>query len=389
MKAVEIKNGIYWVGAIDWDLRNFHGYKTQRGSSYNSYLIIDDKITLIDNVKSHFFKEQLQRISTIVDPAKIDYIIQNHIEMDHSGSLPLILKHCPNAQVFASPKGVEGIPLHYSNNLNLKSVKSGSSLNLGKRTLNFVQTPMVHWPDNMVSYCPEEKILFSNDAFGQHISSSERFDDEYTSSINMYEASKYYANIVLPYGAMVQKALKTVDQLEMEIICPSHGLMWRSHISDILDKYKIWSKNEVVNKALIIYDSMWGSTRKIADTIQDVFEESKFSIRKMNLQHNHISDIMTEVLEAKIICVGSPTLNNNMMPTVSAFLTYFKGLAPKDRIGLAFGSYGWGGQSTAQVEKELKSCGFDLLETIRHQYVPTSSDLVTIKDKVKNQIKEL
>lgn len=386
MKATEIKKGIYWVGGIDWDLRNFHGYLTQRGSTYNSYLIVDEKITLIDNVKSYMAEEQIKRISQIVDPAKIDYIVQNHIEMDHSGSLPIIMEHCPNAKVIASPKGVEGIPKHYKKQWDFMPVKSGDTLNLGKRTLHFVQTPMVHWPDNMVSYCPEEKILFSNDSFGQHIASSERFDDEYPFNVMMQEAAKYYANIVLPYSKQVQKALAVVETLEIDVICPSHGLMFRKYIPEILEVYKKWAANYTDKKALIIYDTMWHSTEKIAGVVQEAFEAKDYQTRLFNLQYTHISDIMTEILTARYICVGSPTLNNNILPTVAAFLTYLKGLAPKGRNALAFGSYGWGGQSVGMVENNLKDCGFEMMEQIRMQYVPDADLLEKEEAKLKEQI---
>ena len=386
MKPIKIKDGIYWVGGIDWDLRNFHGYLTQRGSTYNSYLIIDEKITLIDNVKYYLADELIDRISAIIDPSKIDYIIQNHIEMDHTGSLPEIKKLCPNAKLFASPKGVEGLLKHFKIDGELLTVKSGDVLSLGKRNLHFVQTPMVHWPDNMVSYCPEEKILFSNDAFGQHIASSERFDDEYPFNIMMHEAGKYYANIVLPYGKQVQNALEVVGGLDIEIICPSHGLIWRSKIPEIIKEYKKWSANEVDEKSIIVYDTMWKSTEKIAHKIQEAFEETNYKTRMFNLQHNHISDVMTEILTAKYICVGSPTLNNNILPTVSAFLTYFKGLAPKNRIGLAFGSYGWGGQSIGIVENILRECGFEMLEQIKLQYIPEEKLLEKEKNKLASKL---
>lgn len=383
MKPVEIREGIFWVGGIDWDLRNFHGYLTQRGSTYNSYLILDDRITLVDNVKHYLFPEQLKRISEVIDPARIDLIIQNHIEMDHSGSLPLIRELCPRAKIIASPKGVEGLPRHYKGNWEFLAVSSGESLQLGKRSLHFVQTPMVHWPDNMVSYCPEEKILFSNDAFGQHIASTERFDYEYPFNILMGEARKYYANIVLPYSAQVGKALSVVDSLELEYICPSHGLIWKDRIADILAEYGKWAANQVEGKALIIYDSMWKSTEKMAYAIQEAFTCLNIPIKMCNLQVNHISDIMTDILTTRYICVGSPTLNNNILPTVAAFLTYLKGLAPRNRIGLAFGSYGWGGQSIGLIDNILKECGFEMLNSIKHQYVPDTADLKRIEEDVK------
>ncbi len=386
MLPIKIKEGIYWVGGIDWDLRNFHGYLTQRGSTYNSYLIIDEKITLVDNVKYYLAEEQIARIAKIIDPGKIDYIIQNHIEMDHTGSLPYIFKKAPQVKIFASPKGVEGLSKHYQQNWDCQPVKTGEVIKLGKRSLHFIQTPMVHWPDNMVTYCPEEKILFSNDAFGQHIASSERFDDEYPFNILMHEAEKYYANIVLPYGKQVQNALKVLQDVDIDTICPSHGLIWRSKIPQILKEYGKWSQNQVDDKALIIYDTMWGSTRKIAYAIQDAFEIKGIHTKMFNLQQTHISDIMTEILTAKYICVGSPTLNNNILPIVAAFLVYFKGLAPKNRIGLAFGSYGWGGQSVGIIESDLKQCGFELMTSIRMQYIPGKEELQKETDKLIEQI---
>ncbi len=386
MKARELKKGIYFVGGIDWDLRDFHGYLTQKGSTYNSYLIIDEKITLIDNVKYYMADEMIARISEIIDPGKIDIIIQNHIEMDHSGSLPLLMEKCPNAEIYATAKGIYGLKRHYKKEWNFVPVKNGDILNIGKRNLHFVPTPMVHWPDNMVTYCPEEKILFSNDSFGQHIASSERIDKEYPYSILMEEAKKYYANIVMPYGKMVQKELAVASKLDIEMICPSHGLIWEEHINEIVAEYTKWSKNDIEEKALIIYDTMWKTTEKIAHKIQEAFEESNVTTKMLNLKVNHISDVMTEVLTAKYICVGSPTLNNNMLSSVAGFLSYFKGLAPKGRIGLAFGSYGWGGQSIGLIDDDLKKCGFTTLEKIRVEYIPDDDEMKMIKDNLVKQI---
>ncbi len=328
----------------------------------------------------------LERISHIVDPAKIDYIVSNHVEMDHSGSIPMVKDVAKNATVFTSPKGKEGLSTHYKQDLNLQVVKTGDTLNLGRRTLAFVQTPMVHWPDNMVTYVPEEKLLLSNDAFGQHIASSERFDDQYPINIIIEEAQKYYANIVLPFSGQVQKALEVVGGLEIETICPSHGIIWRSHIPTIIEQYKKWSANQTDNKAVIIYDTMWHSTEKIAYAIQCAFEDLNVQTRMIHLQHNHISDIMTEVMTVKYICAGSSTLNNGMLPTMGAFLTYFKGLSPKGRIGLAFGSYGWSGQSVGQIEDVLKSCGFEMLTQLRPKYIPDENLLQSFTEQVKGEL---
>jgi flavorubredoxin len=386
MKAVKIRENIYWVGGIDWDLRNFHGYLTQRGSTYNAYLIIDEKITLIDTVKYYLCDEMISRIKSVIDPSKIDCIISNHVEMDHSGSLPAMAKIAPNATIYTSPNGLKGLTEHYKSGLNLKAVNNGESICTGKYNFNFVLTPMVHWPDNMITYLAEERILFSNDAFGQHIASSERFDDEYAPDIIMMEARKYYANIVLPYSEQVKKALAAASALKIDIIAPSHGIIWRKNIPSILASYTEWSANKTVDKALIIYDTMWNSTKKIAFAVAQALENHGCRTTMMSLQTNHISDILTEVIDAKYICVGSPTLNNNMMPTVAAFLTYMKGLAPKGRTGLAFGSYGWGGQSVGQVEEVLKSSGFTMLESIKVKYIPDDETLKNITQKLEKEI---
>ena len=385
MKAVKIKEGIYWVGGIDWDLRNFHGYVTQRGSTYNAYLIIDEKITLIDTVKHYLCDEMIARIKDVVDPVKIDYIVSNHVEMDHSGALPRIAALAPNAKILTSTNGEKGLLAHYGK-LNYEVVPSGSSVKLGKRSLSFVHTPMVHWPDNMVTWCPEEKILFSNDAFGQHIASTQRFDDEYPLTTVLDEARKYYANIVLPYGMQVQKALEALKDLPVEIIAPSHGIIWRKSLAEIIELYKKWSSNETKEHAVIVYDTMWGSTGKMAHAILAAFEAKGISAELFDLKLTHISDIMTSVIESKYICVGSSTLNNNMLPTVASFLTYFKGLAPKNRTALAFGSYGWGGQSVGQVEEVFTALKYTMMEQIRLQWLPTEEKLAEITKKVESSL---
>ncbi|MCK5635959.1 MAG: FprA family A-type flavoprotein, partial [Thermoplasmatales archaeon] len=380
LKKVEIKPDIYWVGGIDWDIRNFHGYSTNRGTTYNAYLIIDKKITLVDTVKHYLFDEMISRIKEIIDPSKIDYIISNHVEMDHSGSLPKILEVCPNATVFTSPRGEKGLKRHYKKGWNFKVVKSGDTLNIGKRTLHFVEVPMVHWPDSMVTYIPSDKLLLPNDAFGQHIASSERFDDEIDWGILKEEAAKYYSNIVMPYGSQVEKALEALSGLGIDMIGPSHGVIWRSLIPQILKEYTKWAKYETENKALIIYDSMWGSTEKIAYALREGIEETGISVTIRNLKNTHISDVITDVNSSKLILIGSPTLNNTMLPTMGGFLTYLKGLRPKNRMGFVFGSYGWGGQAVGEIENILKDISWDMpVESVNLNYVPDEKELVEVK----------
>lgn len=385
MQAMKLREEIYWVGAVDWDLRNFHGYTTNRGATYNSYLILDEKITLIDGVKAPFVEEQLARIKSIIDPAKIDYIVSNHVEMDHSGSLPMLKAACPNAVILTSaPNGLKGLTAHYGD-LGYQAVKTGESISIGKRTLQFVGTPMLHWPDNMVTYCPEEKNLFSNDAFGQHYASSERVADDAHLPVILAEAKKYYANIIMCYGKQAQGAVEIVSGLDLEAIYPSHGVLWsEKHIPTILDAYRTWSNNEPEGGAIVVYDSMWHSTEKMAKAIVEGFTQKGISVKLFDLKENHNSDIMPDLLTSKYIAVGSPTLNNNMLPTVASFCCYMKGLSPKNRKAFAFGSYGWGGQSIKQVEAELEACGFDIcLEAQRIQYIPSEEQLLDLTEKVK------
>lgn len=388
MKAIEIKKGVYWVGGIDWDLRDFHGYSTERGSTYNAYLIIDKKITLVDTVKYYLFNEMLERIKDVIDPAKIDYIISNHTEMDHSGGLPQILDIAKNATVICSPNGEKGLKRHFKKNWDFKVVNTGDSINIGKRNLKFVLMPMVHWPDSMVTYVPEEKLLLSNDAFGQHIATSQRFADEVGWDIAREEAAKYYANILLPLGAQVQKALGAIGSLDVDMIAPSHGLIWRTYPKDIIECYKKWSANICDKKAVIVYDTMWHSTEKMAYAIGSAFEEKGIHCAMRSLGVNNISNVMTDILEAEYICVGSPTLNNGMLPRIAAFLTYMKGLAPKNRVGIAFGSYGWGGQSIGEIENVFEACKFHVpLKGLKMQYVPDEEELKELKEKIKSTIK--
>ncbi|MFC1570274.1 FprA family A-type flavoprotein [Candidatus Omnitrophota bacterium] len=386
MKPIEIKKDIYWVGGVDWDLREFHGYKTQRGSTYNAYLILDEKITLVDTVKHYLFDEMLERIKAVIDPSKIDLIVSNHVEMDHSGSLPKILELCPNATVITAPNGEKGLRKHFKKDWNFKVVNTGDSVSIGKRTLSFVLTPMLHWPDSMATYIPEEKLLMPNDAFGQHLATTERFDDEFDLNVIMEEAAKYYANIVFPFGAQVKKALEAVSGLDVDMIAPSHGIIWRKHIKEIVELYGKWADNTTEKKAVIIYDTMWGSTEKIAHAILDAFENKGISAALYDIKDNEMSDIMTQVLTAEYICVGSPTLNNGLMPPIAAFLTYMKGLAPKGRKALAFGSYGWGGQSVGIIEKELEGCGFEMMDSIKEQYIPDENVLSDITKKVEGGV---
>ena len=384
MKAVEIKKDIYWVGAIDWSMRLFHGYDAHRGTTYNAYLIIDDHVTLIDTVKAPFAEELLARVASVIDPAKIEYIVSSHVEPDHSGALPFMAKHCPNATIFTTqPNGLKGLKGHYGE-LNYKGVKAGDTINTGHRTLSFVPVPMLHWPDSMVTYCPEEKILFSNDAFGQHLASAGRFDDENDLPVIMQEAKQYYANILMLYGKQASAALKALGGLDIKMFATGHGVIWRTHLAEILAAYQKWSAYEVEEKAVVVFDSMWHSTEMMAKAIAEGLTEAGIPATFYDIKTTPLSDIVTDIFTSKYLAVGSPTINNQMMPTIAGFLCYLKGLAPKNHKAFAFGSYGWGGQSIALVEKELEAIGCEIcLEKIRVNDVPTPEVLAEIKEKVK------
>ena len=393
LDPIEIAPNIWWVGAIDWNERNFHGYTTDRGSTYNAYLIVDEHITLIDTVKKSFFDEMVERISQVLDPSKIEYIVSQHVEQDHSSGLPRMLELVPNAKVYTSnPAGVTGLKAHFGDIFDFQPVKTGDELSTGKYTLQFIQTPMLHWPDSMATYLPEEKILFSMDAFGQHLSTSQRFDYEVDFNEIIIQASKYYANIVMPYGLMVSRTLKALADYEFNLICPSHGIIWKEHIGDIVALYDKWSSDQVEDYAIVIYDTMWHSTELIAKNILEAFVEKGVPARLFDLKYNHISDVITETLKAKYVAIGSPTLNNGMMPSVAAFLTYLKGLTPKSRkaIGIAFGSYGWSGQSVGMVEAEMKECGFEMpFGIFREQWVPSDEVLASVKKTISDGLDEL
>ncbi len=378
MRPVEITRGIYDVGVIDWNIRDFHGYSTYRGTSYNAFLIVDEKIALIDTVKKDFSDQLIDNISEIIDPKKIDYMISNHTEMDHSGGLPRVMHRIgEDKPLYCSKLGAKNLVHHFPQKWNYRAVGTGEKLSLGNRTLTFLETRMVHWPDSMFTYLEEDKILFSSDGFGQHYAGHERFDDQIGDDI-MFHAKKYYANILLLYSPLILKLLDTVAQLGLEIdmICPDHGIIWRKDPGKIIKAYAKWAKQEQKKKAVVVYDTMWHSTEAMADEIAAGIAGEGVSVRPIHIRSSHRSEIMTEVLDAAAVVVGSPTLNNQLFPTVSDFLVYMKGLKPLNKIGAAFGSYGWSGEAVKMINKELEAMKFDVIDPgIRIQYVPEKKGL--------------
>ena len=376
--VTELKDGIgiYWVGAIDWNLRDFHGYLTAKGTTYNSYLIIDEKITLVDTVKYTHTDEMLGRIRDIIDPKDIDYVVANHIEMDHSSSLTAIMDIAKDAKVISTERGKEGLLRYYNCDWDFITVKSGDEIKLGKKTITFLEAPMLHWPDSMFTYIKEDKVLLPNDGFGQHIATSKRFDDEVGDV--MEDAATYYANILMPFSSLVVNKIEEVVKLgiDIDIIGPSHGIIWRSDPAKIIEAYIEWGKGKTSKKAVIVYDTMWGSTDKMAKAILEGISSEGVEVKLLKLRENHRSDVMKEVLDARAVLVGSPTLNNGMFPTVADFLTYMKGLRPKNKIGVAFGSYGWGGGAVKAVENELEAAKFEMIKPdLAFKFRPTEEEL--------------
>ena len=379
MQATEIKKNIYWVGAVDWDVRDFHGYSTPQGTTYNAYLIKDEKIALFDTVKRDFAKDLLDHISQITEPEKIDYIIINHVELDHSSGLPEIIDIIKPEKIFCSANGKKALIAHFHReDWPYEVVKSGDKISLGEKTVTFIETKMLHWPDSMFSYIAEDKLLISQDAFGQHWATSERFDDEVDFSDLYYQSKKYYANILLLYSGLIRKLLADVSTMgiEIDMIAPDHGLIWRSSVSKIIEAYDEWSNQISKNKALVVYDTMWHSTESMAKSIADGLQEEGVSVKLYALSANHRSDIITELIDAKAIVLGSATLNNGMLPRMADLLCYMKGLRPANKIGAAFGSYGWGGEAVKQINAVMEEMNFNIVDPgLRMQYVPTQESL--------------
>ncbi len=378
MKPFEIAENIYWLGSIDWNIRDFHGYSTYQGTTYNAFLIKGEKNVLIDTVKQEFFSEWIGQIRLIIDPKKIDYVISNHTELDHSGSLERLMHVIGSEKpVYCSKMGVQNLTRHFHGGINLKPVNEGEELKLGRRTLTFLETRMLHWPDSMFTYLKEDQVLFSSDAFGQHYAGMERFDDQIGEAI-MPHAKKYFANILLLYSPLILKLVEKVTRmgLPIKMIFPDHGVMWRKDPGKILQAYVEWSQQKPKKKALVIYDSMWHSTQTMAEAVVESLAREGVDARPMHLRTIHRSDVMTEALDAGAILIGSPTLNNGLFPTVADFLCYIKGLKPLNKIAAAFGSYGWSGEAVKLINQDLEEMKFRIVDPgLKIQYVPDQKGL--------------
>ena len=372
-QAVKISDHVYWVGAIDWAIRDFHGYTTPHGSTYNAYLVMADKITLIDTVKAPFMDEMLSRIASVVDPSKIDYIISNHSEQDHTGCLWQVAELVKPEKIFASAMGVKALGEIFHKNNSIEAVKDGQSLSLGNMDLKFMETRMIHWPDSMFSYLEKDGVLFSQDAFGMHLATFERFDDELAADMLEYEAATYYANIVLPFSPQVLKTLEKVaaSGWTIKIIAPDHGPVWRKDLNFILNLYNKWARQVRVKKAVVVYATMWHSTEMMAKAIAESLAVEGIRVKLLNVDDAHRSEVLYEVLEAGALIAGSPTLNNHMMPQMADVMTYMKGLKPANLTGAVFGSFGWSGESLKDLEATLAAMKVEIVaDTVSVRHVP-------------------
>jgi flavorubredoxin len=376
--AVKVSEHVYWVGAIDWSITDFHGYSTRRGTTYNAYLVIGDDVILIDTVKAQYRDELLSRISSVTDPKNIRYLISNHSEPDHTGSLPSVLAEVEPEKVFASPMGVKALGAHYHMDREIIPIKDAEQYELGGLKLTSFETRMLHWPDSMVTYLADDKLLFSQDGFGMHLATSERYADELPDRLIFEEGAKYYANILLPYSNLVTKLLEKIDNLGVEIdfICPDHGPIWRKGCDRILGLWGRWAAQNPTNKAVVVYDTMWGSTDLMGRVIGDSLAAEGVDVKVMPLKACDRAAVVTQVLDAGALVVGTPTLNNGVFPTVADVLTYLKGLKPKNLIGAAFGSYGWSGEGAKLVNQALSDMKVEIVQDpLNLNYVPDGEGL--------------
>jgi anaerobic nitric oxide reductase flavorubredoxin len=378
--VTKIAEDVYWVGVVDWALRHFHGYElsTPRGSTYNSYLIKDEKTVLVDTAWRPFADDFVAHVSEVVNPASIDVVVANHAEPDHSGGLPAIMRHCPDATVVVSKRGAESVPGYYHQDWNFKAVGTGDRINIGKRELVFVEAPMLHWPDSMFTYLTGANVLMPNDAFGQHYATDRRFNDEVDQHVLYEQALRYYANILTPFSDMVIKKIDEVLALKLpvDVIAPSHGVIWRDRPLQIVEKYKEWAAQKGEERAVVLYDTMWQATRRMAEAVGAglLAEGAPYKIFYAPVADRNA--VLTEIFKAKAVVVGSPTVNRGYISTLGTYMEDLRGLGFKHKLGAAFGSYGWSGEAVATIEEHFKKCNFDVAAPgVRAKWQPAADDL--------------
>jgi len=380
----EIAKNIDSVGFVDWSVRDFHSFTTDFGATYNAYLIRDEKTVLIDTVKAPYASNLLDNIRRITPLEKVDYVVCNHLEPDHAGALPAVMKALPNAVLMCNAKCLSEFPGYFDiSGWKIETIGPDKPLSLGSRTLAFMNIPMVHWPESMVTYCPEEKILFSNDAFGQHLATSVLFDDQWPLPEILSEAKKYYANIVTPYGRQVLKVLEAASALDIQMIAPSHGLVWRKNLDAIISAYKRWASGTFEKKAVILFDSMWESTTQMAEEIARGARsvDADVNVPVLHVRRNTLTRIATELLDAPAVAIGSSTLNAGMMPTLAGVLSYAAGLKFRPKAGFAFGSAGWGPGGAEAAAKWLEEAKYQTLTgPVKARFRPTAEVLAQCYD---------
>lgn len=392
----KITDRVSWVGKIDWELKRFHGdeLSTYHGSSYNAYLVQDEKTALIDTVWGPYDKEFVTNLKKTIDLKKIDYIIMDHSECDHSGALPELMREIPDVPIYCTKKGEAIIRGHYHQDWNFVTVKTGDTLSLGKTTVHFIEAPFLHWPDTMLSYLEGENILFTTDVFGQHYATESLFDDDANLCEVMPEAEKYWANIIVTYANMASKKLKQLLDMNLSIdyICPSHGIVWHKHISDIINKYVEWANNYQEHQVTIAYDTMWQSTRKMAQAIAKGIREADptMTVKLMNMAKDDKNDIITEVFKSEAVLIGSPTINYGYSYATAGILEMMEGSRFKNKKAAAFGSYGWSGDAPKKITAKLKEAGFDVVnDGIRVLWVPDDKALEECEQYGRDFVKAL
>ena len=383
--TVRLMDGVQWVGVTDWGLRKFHGHElsTHRGSSYNSYLIVDELVVLVDTVWTPFVTEYMDALAQVIDPARIDYVVVNHAEVDHTGALPELMRHAVNAKVVVSRKGRHSVEGHYHEDWDFQVVGTGDSISIGQNSLTFIEAPMLHWPDTMFTYLSGKNILFSNDAFGQHYATEFLFNDRADPRELYEEALKYYVNIVNPFGPMVTKKVNEVlgMNLPVDMIAPSHGVIWRQDPLQIVHKYLEWARQMPEKRVAILYDTMWQATRKMADAIAEGLAERGVPHKLFHMAVTDRNDVLVEVFRARAVIVGSPTVNNGVLPTLTPILEDLRGLRFKNKLGAAFGSYGWSGDSVRCIEDHFRKCGFPVVcPGVLAKWQPRAEDLESCRE---------
>ena len=388
MERYLVRDDIYWVGAIDWDIRDFHGYDLTRGTTYNAYLVVDDRVALVDGCRHGFGEELLARVSACCGTGQVDYLVVNHVEPDHSGEVPWLVEKLSPSLVLCTKRAREALVKYYGadtvDKWPVREVSTGDEVSLGRKTLAFIEAPMLHWPDSMFTYVKEAKTLLPNDAFGQHLATSKRFADEVDLHVVMEEAGKYYANILMPFGGQIQRMLGKIQEmgLAIEAIGPSHGVVWRrpEDVARIVEAYARWSSAQLGERVTLLYDTMWHATERMTKAIAEGVAEEQVDCRILKLSATARSQAAYEVLESGAFLIGSPTLNNGMFPTVAATLAYLKGLRPKNRIAGAYGSYGWAGGAVKQIDAELRTLDLEVVDPVEVRYMPTEGELQTCRE---------